>query len=123
MKKAFTLVELLIVVAILGILAALVVPEFTTNSLQATEVVAKENLRIIRQQIELYMVQQVIEESGLDGFPENPFNGLKNYDTIVMGPMPTEATGTYGWIMYMPTKTVKLDWPGTDAEGVRYFDY
>ncbi|RKY11715.1 MAG: hypothetical protein DRP65_03460, partial [Planctomycetota bacterium] len=48
MKKAFSLVELLIVVAILGILAAIVVPEFQTYTQQAKEAAAKDNLRILR---------------------------------------------------------------------------
>ncbi len=35
MKRAFTLVELMIVISILGILAAIVLPEFTTQTKQA----------------------------------------------------------------------------------------
>ena len=54
MKKAFTLVELMIVVAILGILAAIVIPEFQSHSEQASESAAKETLRTIRQQIEYF---------------------------------------------------------------------
>ena len=36
-KKGFTLVEILIVVVILGILAAIVIPQFTDASTQAKE--------------------------------------------------------------------------------------
>ena len=57
MKKAFTLVELMIVVAILGILAAIVLPEFTTQTQLAKEAAAKDCLRILRNSIELYAVQ------------------------------------------------------------------
>ncbi len=48
------MVELLIVVAIIGILAAIVIPEFQSHSQQAKEAVAKENLRILREAIERY---------------------------------------------------------------------
>ncbi|GAH74356.1 unnamed protein product, partial [marine sediment metagenome] len=57
MKKAFTLVEILIVVAILGILAAIVIPQFQAHSQEAKEAAAKDNLRILRNAIELYAVQ------------------------------------------------------------------
>lgn len=49
MNKGFSLVELLIVVAILGILAAIVMPEYQSHSQDAKEVAAKDNLRILRQ--------------------------------------------------------------------------
>jgi len=57
MKKAFTLVEVLIVVAILGILAAIVVPQFQSQSQLAKEAAAKDNLRVLRNTIELYATQ------------------------------------------------------------------
>ncbi|MBN1124951.1 MAG: prepilin-type N-terminal cleavage/methylation domain-containing protein [Sedimentisphaerales bacterium] len=57
MKKAFTLIELLIVVSIIGILAAIVIPEFQNHSQQAAEAAAKDNLRIMREAIERYTVQ------------------------------------------------------------------
>lgn len=54
MKKAFTLVELMIVVAILGILAAIVLPEFQAHAAQAKESAAKDNLRILRDAVQRY---------------------------------------------------------------------
>lgn len=56
-KKAFTLIEILIVVAILGILAAIVIPQFSHSSTIAKEAAAKETLQTLRTQIELYTVQ------------------------------------------------------------------
>ena len=56
-KTAFTLIEILIVVAVLGILAALVVPQFQDYSQRAKESAAKESLRLLRNTIELYAIQ------------------------------------------------------------------
>ncbi len=57
MKRGFTLVEILIVVVILGILAAIVVPQFTQASSQAKLNSLCSNLQSLRSQIELYKVQ------------------------------------------------------------------
>jgi general secretion pathway protein G len=52
--KGFTLVEILIVVVILGILAAIVIPQFTEASGEAKESRLMQDLQSVRAQIELY---------------------------------------------------------------------
>ena len=56
-RNAFTLVEVILVVTILGILAALVMPTFQGHIVQARESAAKDSLRTMRTQIELYKLQ------------------------------------------------------------------
>ncbi|MEM8783529.1 MAG: prepilin-type N-terminal cleavage/methylation domain-containing protein [Planctomycetota bacterium] len=58
-KKGFTLVEILIVVVILGILAAIVIPQFTQASESARASSLKTQLQSIRSQLELYQVQHL----------------------------------------------------------------
>ena len=53
----FTLVEILIVVIILGILAAIVIPQFTQASTEARISNLKTNLQTVRSQVELYHSQ------------------------------------------------------------------
>ena len=67
-KKAFTLVELILVVTILGILGALVLPTFQGHIAQAKETAAKDNLKIIRTQIEIYKMDH-------QGVPPGYING------------------------------------------------
>jgi type II secretion system protein G len=56
-KSGFTLVEILIVVVILGILAAIVIPQFTDASTEAKYSSLASNLQMLRAQIELYKIQ------------------------------------------------------------------
>ena len=56
--------------------------------------------------------------------PKNPFNNKVDPRIILDAEtFPTEATGSNGWIYKPQTKNIRLDWPGTDSKGVRYFDY
>ena len=59
-RKAFTLIEILIVVVILGILAAIVIPQFTDASDQANVASMKSQLQTMRSQIELFRIQDPV---------------------------------------------------------------
>lgn len=56
-KSGFTLVEILIVVIILGILAAIVIPQFTNASQDARKSSLVSQLQTLRSQVELYKLQ------------------------------------------------------------------
>ena len=56
-KSGFTLVEILIVMVVLGILAAIVIPQFTAASTEAKESNLISSLQSVRSQIELYKIQ------------------------------------------------------------------
>jgi type II secretion system protein G len=56
-KRGFTLIEILIVVVILGILAAIIVPQFTDAAQTAGASSARSQLQSLRSQIELHRVQ------------------------------------------------------------------
>jgi len=139
----------MIVVAVLGILAAIVVPQFQEHSKKAREAVAKDSLRLLRGAIHLYttrnggvppgyngnipgtnpaysyFLQQVVTGGRyLSQMPENPFNNKTEIRMIPDGQsFPAQATGDFGWVYQPATMTIRLDWPGTDKGGIRYFDY
>src|SRR5438132_1670954 len=62
-KSGFTLVEILIVVIILGILAAIVIPQFTSASQDARKNSLVSQLQTIKAQLELARLQHLDKDS------------------------------------------------------------
>ena len=66
-RGAFTLVEVLIVLLILGILATIVIPQFTSASQQARENTLRDDLRFMRTQIGVFKAQHRDRPPGYPG--------------------------------------------------------
>jgi len=94
-KSGFTLVEILIVVVILGILAAIVIPQFSEASSEARVSSVKSNLQMVRSQIELYKIQHGddLPIDINDGTAQQLIDALTN-KTLLDGTV--DANGTYG---------------------------
>jgi general secretion pathway protein G len=88
-KNGFTLVELILVITILGILAALVLPTFQGNVVQAKESAAKSDLMTIRTQIELYKLQH-------NGIPPGYADGNPVGETTLVFQITATTTVTGG---------------------------
>ena len=74
----FTLIEIMVVVAILGILAALVVPKIMGRPDEARIVAAKQDIAAIRQALNLYRLDNQrypTTEQGLQALVEKPASG------------------------------------------------
>jgi len=66
-RAGFTLIEIMIVVIILGILAAIVVPQFSNASESARQNTLKDELRYLRTQIVVYNAQHLDVSPGYPG--------------------------------------------------------
>ncbi len=143
-RSGFTLVEILIVVIILGILAAIVIPQFTNASTEARESSLRSDLQTMRSQIELYKVQHSdqLPGAGTSTF-EQAMTGKTNIDGAVgtdFGPylqqLPTNSfnnkktvgiDGTVGdssdgWEFNSTTGAFQADDSGTTSAGVAHSD-
>ena len=78
-KSGFTLVEILIVVIILGILAAIVIPQFTSASTDARKNSLTSQLQTIRSQIELYKLQH---NDTLPNFTDNGWDQMTSQSDV-----------------------------------------
>ncbi len=87
-SNGFTLIEILVVVVILGILAAIVISQFVNASDDANDSSVRIQLKIIREQIEIYRVKigddpdlevgqwdDLVTNDYLHRAPVNPVNG------------------------------------------------
>lgn len=82
----FTLVEILIVVLILGILAAIVIPKFTNASAEAKRSSLLSSLNTVRGQIELYMLQHGDQPPALSGSDWTAMTDLSTFNSQQTGP-------------------------------------
>lgn len=89
-KKAFTLIELLIVVAIIGILAAIAVPNFLNAQIRAKAARSQADIKTIKDTVQIYNLDTnkwLVDGNDCDGSDECCFpNG--NY---FFGKTPTEV--------------------------------
>ena len=112
-RSGFTLVEILIVVVILGILAAIVIPQFTNASEQAKESSLVSDLQTMRSQIELYKAQHKGVVPGTTGTSTTPEQALTGLTTINGAHADAPGDGVYGPYMQKLPKN-----PFTDGRGI-----
>ncbi len=89
--RGFTLVEILIVVIILGILAAIVIPQFTNASNDARNNSVASTLQTLRSQIELFKIQHADTPPDLTALTQ-----VLSGKTNITDTTQTAATGTFG---------------------------
>lgn len=148
-RRAFSLIELVVVIVILGVIATIAIPRMSRGAVGAAESALKSDLAVMRNAIELYKVEHDGKLPGLDAMPEaltqytnaagdvsataattHPFGpylaavpaiklGANKGSTVI-----DEATNTAAaWHYDATTGAIVANAAGSDSGGVDYADY
>ena len=123
-QRGFTFMELLIVMVIIAIMAAVAIPRFLQHLRRAKEVVLMQDLWTMRRAIDFYSQDKEKPPSTLDDLvstgylreiPKDPICSDCQWNQI---PAPADDTNSAGGI-----GDVKSTAPGEDSNGKAFTDY
>ena len=107
-EQGFTLLELMIVMVVIGLLAAIAIPAYTSNIRNAKEAVLKEDLHTMRQAIDSYTVDKSRAPQSLEDLVESGYLKSMPKDPI------TARTDTWQGTMSDTLNSVDQTQPGID---------
>ncbi len=110
-RRGFTLVELVVVVLILGIIAAVASPSMFDAAGDARDSAAHQSLTVVRDAIQLYRAQN----GALPGEAGTEADLKSDLDRYISGPFPTIEVGNNGSTIRVATAGTALIASGTQS--------
>jgi general secretion pathway protein G len=129
MNNGFTLVEILIVMALIGILVAIIIPNYSHSIIRAKEAVLKENLFQIRDAINKFYLdkkkyptslEDLVTFKYLPKIPVDPMLNAANWQTIHFEP---EEYEDYDPEISESIIDVRSRYQGTALDGSKYEEW
>src|ERR671920_739233 len=121
----FTLLELMLVISIIIILAAITLPQYQKTIMHTRETVLKDDLRKMRSLIDLFAadkgrlpqsLDELVSEGYMREIPVDPFTGNKDW-AVTTGEDPNSSEGSQG------VTDVHSASSDTSAEGREYSEW
>lgn len=104
-RSGFTIIELMVVMSIIGILAAISAPNYRWGLIKARESVLRENLYTFRSTIDQFYadqgkypesLQELVDKRYLREVPKDPFTGAKDSWVTISPAAPTDGSKVDG---------------------------
>jgi general secretion pathway protein G len=119
LARGFTLIEVMVVVVILSILAAVVVPRIMDNPDKARAVKAKQDIRVIKNQLDLYRLHNFrypTTDQGLEALVQRPADAPHWQEGGYLDRLPKDPWGR-PYLYLNPGQQAQIDIYSLGADG------